>query len=86
MLTLYSSFHSFPFVVAALIELRHTSSQFAHGVHARPVPWMSVIQHVAGTLHVPVIPYEEWLSRLEASPETRDALHRNSALHLIDFY
>ncbi|KAF8574960.1 hypothetical protein K439DRAFT_1371078 [Ramaria rubella] len=54
--TMQHSFHSFPFVVAALIELRHTSSQFAHGVHARLVPWMSVIQHVADTLHVPVFP------------------------------
>ncbi|KAF8578517.1 hypothetical protein K439DRAFT_1638716 [Ramaria rubella] len=81
MLTLYSSFHSFPFMVAALIELRHTSSQFVHAVHAQPVPWMSVIQHVADTLHVPVFPYEERLSRLEASLRTRDALHRNSALH-----
>ncbi|KAF8576894.1 acetyl-CoA synthetase-like protein [Ramaria rubella] len=71
---------------SALIELRHTSSQFVHLVHPRPVPWTSVIQHVADNLHVPVIPYEEWLSRLKVSPRTDDALHRNPALHLIDFY
>ncbi|KAF8572826.1 NAD(P)-binding protein, partial [Ramaria rubella] len=71
---------------SALIDLRHTSSQFVHLVHPRPVPWTSVIQHVADYLHVPVIPYEEWLSRLKASPRTDDALHRNPALHLIDFY
>ncbi|KAF8581951.1 hypothetical protein K439DRAFT_1662052 [Ramaria rubella] len=71
---------------SALIELRHTSSQFVHLVHPRPVPWTTVIQHVADALHVPVIPYDEWLRRLEASPRTNDALHRNPALHLIDFY
>ncbi|KAF8585451.1 acetyl-CoA synthetase-like protein [Ramaria rubella] len=77
-----------PLHVAAssLIELRHTSSQVVHLVHPRPVPWMNVIQHVADTLRLPVIPYGEWLSRLEAMPRTHETLQRNPALHLIDFY
>ncbi|KAF8521638.1 hypothetical protein BU17DRAFT_87898 [Hysterangium stoloniferum] len=70
----------------AIIELRHAKHDFAHIVHPRPVTWRSIVSHLAGALHVPIIPYNEWLSRLEASPKTDEALHRNPALHLIDFY
>ena len=71
---------------SAIIELRHTSSSFVHIVHPRPVPWEVVIGHVSDALGVPVIPYDEWLTRLEASPKTDEDLHRNPALHLTDFY
>jgi hypothetical protein len=71
---------------SAIIELRHTSSEFVHIVHPRPVPWEVVIGHVSDALKVPVIPYDEWLIRLEASPKTDEALHHNPALHLTDFY
>ncbi|KAF8514478.1 hypothetical protein JB92DRAFT_2789445 [Gautieria morchelliformis] len=71
---------------SAIIELRHTSGEYVHIVHPRPVPWEAVIGHMANTLTVPVIPYDEWLARLEASPRTDEDLHRNPALHLIDFY
>ena len=33
-----------------------------------------------------LIPYDEWLTQLEASPKTDEDLHRNPALHLTDFY
>jgi hypothetical protein len=47
---------------------------------------MSIIQHISDALNVPVVPYNEWLARLEASPATDEALHRNPALHLVGFY
>lgn len=50
------------------------------------MPWKAVIQHIADILDVPVIPYDEWLNRLEASSTTDEDLHRNPALHLIGFY
>jgi len=71
---------------SALIELRRTSNQFVHLVHPRPIHWTAIIQHVADALNVPIIPYDEWLNRLEASPRTDEALHHNPALHLIGFY
>lgn len=71
---------------SAIIELRHTSSNFVHLVHPRPVPWDIVIGHITEALQVPLIPYDEWFTRLEAVPRTDEDLHRNPALHLIDFY
>ncbi|KIJ49855.1 hypothetical protein M422DRAFT_246221 [Sphaerobolus stellatus SS14] len=71
---------------SAIIELRNSSSIFAHLVHPRPVTWKSVIANVAEILGVPTIPFEEWLKRLEAVPRTPEALHNNPALHLLDFY
>ena len=62
------------------------SGEFAHIVHPRPVLWDDIIGHVSDALQVPVIPYDDWLTRLEASPKTEEAMHRNPALHLIDFY
>ncbi|KIJ48229.1 hypothetical protein M422DRAFT_124216, partial [Sphaerobolus stellatus SS14] len=71
---------------SAIIDLRNSSSIFAHLVHPRPVTWKSVIANVAEILDVPTIPFEEWLKRLEAVPRTPEALHNNPALHLLDFY
>ncbi|KIJ49872.1 hypothetical protein M422DRAFT_160371 [Sphaerobolus stellatus SS14] len=71
---------------SAIIELRNSSSTFAHIVHPRPVTWRNVIGNVAEILDVPTIPFEEWLKRLEAVPRTSEALHTNPALHLLDFY
>ncbi|KIJ25871.1 hypothetical protein M422DRAFT_144228, partial [Sphaerobolus stellatus SS14] len=71
---------------SAIIDLRNSSSTFAHLVHPRPVTWKSVIGNVAEILGVPTIPFEEWLKRLEAVPRTQEALHNNPALHLLDFY
>ncbi|KIJ25888.1 hypothetical protein M422DRAFT_273122 [Sphaerobolus stellatus SS14] len=71
---------------SAIIELRNSSSTFAHLVHPRPMTWKSVIGNVAENLGVPTIPFNEWLKRLEAVPRTPEALHNNPALHLLDFY
>ena len=71
---------------SAIIELRQTSSEFVHLVHPRPVPWEVIIGHVSDILGIPIIQYDEWLTRLEASPKTDEALHSNPALHLINFY
>jgi hypothetical protein len=71
---------------SAIIELRHASTEFFHIVHPRPVLWETIIGYISDALRVPLIPYDEWLTRLEASPKTDEALHRNPALHLIDFY
>ncbi|KIJ28759.1 hypothetical protein M422DRAFT_189414, partial [Sphaerobolus stellatus SS14] len=71
---------------AAMIELRNSSSTFAHIVHPRPVSWKNAVGTVAEFLDVPVVPFQEWLKRLEAAPRTSEALHNNPALHLLGFY
>ncbi|KIJ30734.1 hypothetical protein M422DRAFT_783906 [Sphaerobolus stellatus SS14] len=71
---------------AAIIDMRISSSIFAHLVHPRPVTWRNAIGIIAGILDVPIIPFDEWLRRLEAVPRTSEALHNNPALHLLDFY
>lgn len=70
----------------AILELRHAPIQIAHLVHPRPSTWKRLIGYVADILHVPTIPYPEWVQRLEALPRTEDTVKINPALHLIDFY
>ena len=69
-----------------MIELRNTSKEFVHIVHPRLIPCETVIGFVSDALRVPIIPYNEWVARLEASPKTDKALCRNPALQLLDFY
>lgn len=59
---------------------------YANIVHPRPITWNAVIKWVAEQLGVPIIPYSEWLARLEAAPRTSETLVTNPALHLLDFY
>jgi len=80
------SFLPLHIAASALIELRHTSREFVHLVHPRPVPWTAVNEHIADALDVPIISYDKWLHLLQVSPTTDEALHRNPAIHLVGFY
>jgi len=80
------SFLSLHSAATSLIELRHASGIFVHLVHPRPVLWRDIIDTVATIICVPVIPYDEWLKRLEAVPKTSEVLKNNPALYLLDFY
>ncbi|KIJ40867.1 hypothetical protein M422DRAFT_780553 [Sphaerobolus stellatus SS14] len=81
-----ASFVPLQVAAKALVELRRSSGIFANLVHPRPVPWGNVIGWISELLGVPIIPYSEWLRRLEASPRTSESLLNNPALHLLDFY
>lgn len=73
--------------------MRSAYWSFMHLVHPRPVAWNTVIQSVATNLGVPVVPYDEWLSRLQrfsADAESQNVFVQASAQHpalrLLDFY
>jgi hypothetical protein len=49
--------------------------------------WSDIFMTAATTLQLPLIPYNEWLSRLEASHRSEaDTVESNPALRLLDFF
>ncbi|GJJ06091.1 putative NRPS-like protein biosynthetic cluster [Clathrus columnatus] len=82
----FASFVPLHIAASTIIELRSAPIGLAHLVHPRPILWNDIIKHASKALELPVIPYEEWLNRLEKSPRTDLALKTNPALHLLDFY
>ncbi|OCH84204.1 putative polyketide synthase [Obba rivulosa] len=79
---------------AAVVDLRHASDDTLHVVHPHPVGWATIMEPLASMLEVPLVPYVEWLSRLEniAASTTIGAQDRRSdhqsrnALKLVEFY
>lgn len=69
----------------AIIELRDSTVQTVHVAHPKPTSWNVMFTYIAKTLNVPLAPYPQWLSRLEAS-ESEQAVEKNSALRLLEFY
>ena len=77
----------------AIAEIRHSSSQFVHLAHPRPVPWGTIFDAFSALLGVPLVPYSEWLARLEesgkvivAAREKNDDLQNNPALRIIELF
>ncbi|KDQ52238.1 hypothetical protein JAAARDRAFT_184391 [Jaapia argillacea MUCL 33604] len=77
----------------ALIEMRHSTSQFATLAHPHPIPWSMVIHHTSRLLNLPVVPYSKWLSLLEDAEEFGSARVGNPssevdipALRLLQFF
>ncbi|OSX58884.1 hypothetical protein POSPLADRAFT_1059977 [Postia placenta MAD-698-R-SB12] len=68
-----------------------------HLNHPRPVSWHSLAVHVAQAFSVPLVPYHEWLAKLEqaaldvsqaesAGSDSRKALQDLHAIQLLPFY
>jgi hypothetical protein len=62
-----------------------------HLAHPRPVSWSSIIDVFARELELPLVSYDEWLRRLEASvkdPVRSEVEHMrtNPALRLLPFF
>ena len=55
-----------------------------HLTHSNPTLWSVIAAALASELGVPLVPYNEWLSRLEATANT--ATHKISALRLLGFF
>lgn len=72
-----------------ITEMRHGPSGTLHVVHPRPVTWNSVAQRLAYFINVPLVPYTEWVAKLQESL-TADGSSRqssmNPALKLMDFF
>jgi thioester reductase-like protein len=79
---------------SAIVETLVTSADYIHIVHPRPVPWNDIIRPVSKALNLSLVPYQEWLSRLESSisfqrAENEDEKSKTSpqsALRLLHFF
>ncbi|KAK7056358.1 hypothetical protein VNI00_002912 [Paramarasmius palmivorus] len=72
----------------AIIEARGTMNETIHIVHPRPVTWNSLLTPIAEDLQLPLVPVEEWLTRLEHLNASSNPLYSQKipALALLDFY
>ncbi|KIJ53201.1 hypothetical protein M422DRAFT_25667 [Sphaerobolus stellatus SS14] len=71
---------------AALIELRHAPTPFAHIVHPCPVPWRFLMKSFADVLNLQIVNSQEWVQRLESASQRDPKLAQSSAVHLINIY
>lgn len=71
---------------ASLIEMRDAVGVL-HLVHPRPIPWRTTFNVFAKKLDVPLVPFHEWLARIEAFGEADPEGGRVvPALRLAEFY
>ncbi|KAK7453562.1 hypothetical protein VKT23_001446 [Stygiomarasmius scandens] len=60
---------------------------FVHLIHPKPVKWSSLARIIASRLKVDVLPYSQWLERLEdAGKAVENAEQKISALRILPFY
>lgn len=75
---------------AAIVDLDDAVDSVVHVVHPRPVCWSTIMEPLADILKVPLVPYKEWLSKLEnvaANSSLQDRLSsRYSAVKLLAFF
>ena len=84
---------------AAILDLRKCTgpTHTVHLAHPRPVSWRSIATFVSGQFSVPLVPYSEWLAKLEeynaryelgvvASAPPDNMPHDLHALRLMSFY
>ncbi|KIJ30327.1 hypothetical protein M422DRAFT_784036 [Sphaerobolus stellatus SS14] len=79
-----------PSNVAARVlkEARDSGLPFLHVAHPKPARFMDFFDYYSKALHLPIIPFDSWVERLEAleSSATADDLSRVPALSLLDFF
>lgn len=72
--------------------MRNSPYSILHLAHPRPVPWSTIITPIARSLNLPLVPYAEWVTRLQKSGENLDAkgevdmMKVNPALRILDFF
>ena len=75
----------------ALIEMRDSTEQVLHLANPHPQPWRTFFDPLSHELDVPLVPYDTWVSALEAdindsSMPLLDHLKRNPALRLLNWF
>lgn len=75
----------------AFLQMRDSEEPVLHLAHPKPVPWKIVIEPLAASLRVPLVPFENWFAQLVASTtdlrHTEDVdIRRYPALRLLDFF
>lgn len=72
---------------SAILEMRDADQTFLHLVHPNPVQWSTIFTAAAEILQMPLVPYAEWLTRLEASHQSgKETVESNPALKLLSFF
>lgn len=71
----------------AILEMRFSSNLFLHLAHSRPIPWSFLARSLSDRLHIPLVPYSDWLMLLEkSSNEAEVSIAFNPALRIVDFF
>lgn len=73
----------------AVFEMRITGPKedYLHLAHPNPVPISSILQSLASTLSIPLVPYSEWLAKLEvAAANLGSGSNDNPAVSLLEFF
>ena len=69
---------------AAIVEMRNSDVLVADLIHPNPISWNTVFNRFSELLQVPLVPYSEWLAKLEEQLTVPDSnLH---ALRLLNMY
>ena len=72
-------------VGSVVTEIRDTPSSVIHIAHPKPASWRYIIGRVSRTLGVPIVPFLDWLARLEAlAASSRDS--ETTAIALLETY
>ncbi|KAJ7242075.1 hypothetical protein C8J57DRAFT_1368382 [Mycena rebaudengoi] len=69
----------------AIVEMRNSTDRYLHLTHPHPVPMSEILGPISDALHLPVVPYSEWLKMLEDAQES-DAETSNPGIPLIEFF
>ena len=78
-------------VAAALQEMATSGEPVLHLVAPRPVPWDTLFRPIAARLGLPLVPYADWLGRVERSAADARAQANGSGAHdsahsLLEFF
>ncbi|EED82934.1 predicted protein [Postia placenta Mad-698-R] len=57
---------------ATIVDMCDIAADTLHLVHPQPVGWNAIMEPLASKLNVPLVPYVEWLARLESLAEDGD--------------
>ncbi|KAJ7363860.1 acyl transferase domain-containing protein [Mycena albidolilacea] len=76
----------------AILDFHQLSNETVHLVHPRPITWTWLISLIAADLNLVLVPYSEWLARLEYAAKSSfqsgstTAPNQIAAVKLLDFY
>lgn len=75
------------FAAASIIEMLGSQESVLHLVHSRPVPWSVFSNTVSQCLGLPIIPFEEWVSKLIVPSQSKKAeIVSGPAASLVDYF
>jgi len=72
-------------VGSVIAEIRNTPSNIIHITHPKPISLQRIFGRVAQTLGVPIVPFSDWLAKLEALATSPEG-NKTTAIALLDTY